>query len=143
MSRIQSAGRLASSVLALALAGSIAGCVTSGGSLTNSAERLERSSYALEKNAYVQREDAGFRRDAVALAEEARDFRRTLTDSRADNADIRAAFSDLSRRYHELRDEVEHSHSRDAERDFQAVTDAYLDIEREMDRPRKDRYARG
>lgn len=142
MIRIHPAGRLASSFLALALAGSLAGCVTSGTSLTSSAERLERSSYALEKNAYAEREDSRYRRDAVALAEEARDFRRLLTDSRADNADVRAAFSDLSRSYHALRDEVERSRSRDVERDFQPVTDAYLDIEREMDHPRRDRYAR-
>jgi hypothetical protein len=138
MNRAFSAGWMVATALFLAAA-----CSTTGGSLSSSAERLERSSYALERNAYGDR-DSGFRRDAVALAEEARDFRRTLADSRADNEDIRDAFSDVSRTYHELRDEVERSRSTEAERDFRPVTDAYLDVEREMGRngERRDRYAR-
>ena len=129
---------LTASVLAIALTG----CVTSGSSMSSSAERLERSSYVLERNSRDDGVRAGFHTDALALAEEARDFRRTLGDSRADNRDLRAAFSDLSRRYHALRDEVEHSNDRDVARDFAAVTDAYLDIERELEHGRKDRYAR-
>lgn len=138
MNRAFSAGWMVATALFLAAA-----CSTTGGSLSSSAERLERSSYALERNVYGDR-DSGFRRDAVALAEEARDFRRTLADSRADREDVRDAFSDVSRTYHELRDEVERSGSTEAEREFRPVTDAYLDVEREMGRngERRDRYAR-
>ena len=138
MNRTFSVGWMVATALFLAAA-----CSTTGGSLSSSAERLERSSYALERSAYGDR-DVGFRRDAVALAEEARDFRRTIADSRADRNDVRDAFSDLSRSYHELRDEVERSRSTEAERNFQPVTDAYLDVEREMGRSgeRRDRYAR-
>lgn len=134
--------RILSGLAASLLATTIAGCASSGGNLSSSAERLERSSYTLERNARDERERADFHRDALALAEEARDFRRTLGDSRADRRDMREAFSDLSRRYHALRDEVERSRDREVVRDFAPVTDAYLDIEREMDRGGKDRYAR-
>ena len=40
----------------------------------------------------------------------------------------------LSGRYHALRDEVERSRDREAELDFKPVTEAYLDVEREMRR---------
>ncbi len=77
---------------------------------------------------------------------EARDFRRTLEDRRADDDDVEDAFRDLSARYHALRDEVERSRDRDAELDFKPVTEAYLDVEREMrrvdGRERRDRVAR-
>ncbi|HEY4366170.1 MAG TPA: hypothetical protein VGN07_02980 [Steroidobacteraceae bacterium] len=116
------------------------GCATTGGNLASSAERLERSSYALERDASYN-ERPGFQSDARALAEEARDFRRTLDDRRASNNDLRDAFRDLSGRYHALRDEVERSQNRETDRDFQPVTEAYLDIEREMER-HHDRYAR-
>ena len=137
-----SRGWLAIPAMAIALGAlGMVGCASTGGSLSSSAERLERSSYALERSSYAERERPGFQADAHALGEEARDFRRTLADNRADSRDVRSAFKDLSTRYHALRDEVERSHNRETDRDFQPVTDAYLDIEREMERHR-DRYAR-
>jgi hypothetical protein len=51
----------------------------------------------------------------------------------------------LSRHYHALRDEVDRSRDRDAELDFKPVTEAYLDVEREMRRVGdgdRDRVAR-
>lgn len=136
-------------ILTTAVAVGVVGCVTTGANLTNSAERLERSSYELQRSTDYDRTDSGLRSDARELAEEARDFRSTVADSRADERDVDAAFEDLSRSYHALRDEVEHERSRTGERDvahdFQVVTDAYLDIEREIDRDgehsRRDRYA--
>lgn len=134
-------------ILTTVIATGIAGCVTTGGNLTSSAERLERSSYALQRNTDVDRTDSGLRSDARDLAEEARDFRHAVEDSRADRRDVDVAFKDLSRSYHALRDEVEHGREHEVDRDFQAVTDAYLDIEREIDRngdrSRRDRYAEG
>jgi len=74
---------------------------------------------------------------------ETHDFRRTLDDRRADRNDLQDAWRDLSGRYHTLRDEVERSHDRNAELDFKPVTEAYLDVEREMRRVGDhDRYAR-
>lgn len=120
----------------------LAGCATTHGNLESSAERLERNADELRAEA---RDDgsSGFHRDAQEFADEARDFRRTLDDSEADRDDVKEAFRDLSSRYHALRDEVERSTDRDAELDFEAVTEAYLDVEREMARyGGRDRYAR-
>jgi hypothetical protein len=126
---------LAAPVLAIALAG----CATTGGGLASSAERLERTSSAFEKGA-----EGSSERDARQLAEEAREFRQTLSDRRADDRDVREAFQDVSRRYHATRDEVERDRDRDTDRDFAAVTEAYLDLERAMNATddRRDRLAR-
>ena len=119
-----------------------AGCATTGGNLTSSADRLERSAVELQRDA---RDDAssGYYRDAQEFANETHDFRRTLDDRRADRDDLQDAWRDLSGRYHALRDEVERSHDRNAEVDFKPVTEAYLDVEREMRRVAdRDHYAR-
>lgn len=123
---------------------SIGGCATTGGNLSSSATRLERSAVVLQEDARDDGERSGYRSDARELAEEARDFRRTVEDRRSSKEDVREAFSDVSKRYHAMRDEVERSRSRDAERDFQPVTEAYLDVEREMRSrdDKRDRYAR-
>jgi hypothetical protein len=113
----------------------MAGCATTGATLSNSAERLERSSTQLERNADEMR----VRTHARELADESRDFRHVVTDSRADRRDVRGAFDDLSRSYHALRDAVEKTRDHGAERDFDAVTSVYLDIEREVNL--NDRYA--
>jgi hypothetical protein len=122
----------------------IGGCATTGGNLSSSATRLERSAVALQEEARDDEARSGYRADARELAEEARDFRQTVEDHRASKEDVREAFSDVSKRYHAMRDEVERSRSREAERDFQPVTEAYLDVEREMRSrdDRHDRYAR-
>jgi hypothetical protein len=133
--------RVGLTIAALAAVG-LAGCVTTQGNLESSAERLERSAESLRADA---RDDgsSGYYRDAQQFAEEARDFRRTLDDRHADRNDLKDAFGDLSNRYHALRDEVERTHERDAELDFKPVTEAYLDVEREMRRSGdRDRYAR-
>lgn len=119
----------------------VGGCVTTGGNLSDSATRLERTAYALQDEAQGSRQ--GFRNDARELAEETREFRRTVEDRDASKEDVRDAFSDMSRHYHAVRDEVERSRSREAESEFRPVTEAYLDVEREM-RSRdgkRDRYA--
>jgi hypothetical protein len=119
-----------------------AGCATTHGNLTSSADKLERSAVELQRDA---RDDGsgGYYRDAQEFANEAHDFRRTLDDRRADRNDLQDAWRDLSGRYHALRDEVERSHDRNAELDFKPVTEAYLDVERELRRVGdRDHYAR-
>ncbi|HEY5760281.1 MAG TPA: hypothetical protein VIU34_30870 [Steroidobacter sp.] len=122
----------------------IGGCATTGGNLSSSATRLERSASALQDESRDDGARSGYRSDARELAEEAQEFRRTVEDRRASNEDVREAFGDVSKRYHAMRDEVERSRSREAERDFQPVTEAYLDVEREMRSrdDKRDRYAR-
>ena len=90
----------------------VGGCVTTGGNLSSSAERLERSAYALQEEAHDDGARSGYKRDAKELAEEARDFRRTVEDRRANREDVNDAFGQVSRRYHSMRDEVERSRSR-------------------------------
>ena len=128
-------------VAALAAVG-LTGCVTTHGNLATSAERLERSAAELRTDA---RNDgsSGYYRDAQEFADETRDFRRTIEDRNTERDDLSDAFRDLSGRYHALRDEVERSRDREAELDFKPVTEAYLDVEREMARVSdRDRYAR-
>jgi len=124
----------------------VGGCATTGGNLTSSANRLERSAFALQEEAREDDARSGFRSDARELAEEARDFRRVVEDGDSSKEDLHAAFGDVSKRYHAMRDEVERSRSREAESEFRQVTEAYLDVEREMrsrdDRRQRDRYAR-
>ena len=129
---------LRASIAAAVLAIGMTGCATTSGGLSSSAERLERASYSFERNV-----DGSSERDARELAAEARDFNLTLKDRRADAGDVRDAFNDLSRSYHAARDEVERDRSRDTERDFAPVTEAYLDVERAMSASdkRRDRYA--
>ena len=134
--------RIALTIAALGAIG-LAGCATTQGNLTSSAERLERSAEELRADARDDSANGGYYRDAQQFAEEARDFRRALDDRDADRDDVQEAFRDLSGRYHALRDEVERTQDRDAEMDFKPVTEAYLDVEREMRRyGDRDRYAR-
>jgi hypothetical protein len=133
--------RIGLAIAAVAVIG-IAGCATTHGNLESSAERLERSAEELRADA---RDDgaSSYYRDAQELAEEARDFRRALDERDTDRDDVRDAFRDLSSRYHALRDEVDRTRDRDAEIDFKPVTEAYLDVEREMRRyDDRDRVAR-
>src|SRR3954471_20318083 len=133
--------RLGLTLASLAAVG-LAGCATTHGNLTSSADKLERSAVELQRDA---RDDgsSGYYRDAQQFANEAHDFRRALDDRRADGNDLQDAWRDLSGRYHALRDEVERSHDRNAELGFKPVTEAYLDVEREMRRVGdRDHYAR-
>lgn len=122
----------------------VGGCVTTGGNLSSSANRLERSAYALQEEANDDDIGGDFRQDARELAEETREFRRVVEDRSSSDEDVRDAFEDVSRRYHAMRDEVDRDRdSEAAEAEFRDVTEAYLDVEREMrssDR-RRDRLA--
>jgi hypothetical protein len=133
--------RIGLTIASLAAVGFV-GCATTHGNLTSSADKLERSAVELQRDA---RDDgsSSYYRDAQEFASETHDFRRTLDDRRADRDDLQDAWRDLSGRYHALRDQVERSHDRNAELDFKPVTEAYLDVEREMRRVGdRDHYAR-
>jgi chromosome segregation ATPase len=125
----------------------LTGCATTHGNLTSSADRLERNTQALSQDAREGRaadhSTTAYSRDARELADQAHDFRRTVADRRADDRDVKAAFEQLSRSYHALRDEVDRSDAREAQVDLKPVTEAYLDVEREMGGyPDSHRYAR-
>jgi hypothetical protein len=135
--------RLIGAMAAVIATFGLAGCAMTKGNLASSAEDLERRAVALHEQAREGRASMGYTRDAQEFASEARDFRRLVEDRRIDRADVEEAFRDLSRRYHALRDEVDDADSREAELEFKSVTEAYLDVEREMRRySGRDRYAR-
>jgi len=129
-------------VRTLALATAVAallglgGCVSTRGNLSSSADRLAENTHALAHEA----EDlpagadypASYPRDARQLADDAHEFRNTAMDRSATDADVKAAFQRVSRSYLLVRDEVEHSDSREARDDLRPVTTAYLDVEREI-----------
>lgn len=114
-----------------------AGCATtSGGGLETSAQRLERSTDRMLDEARDGSASSDYLEDARAFAEEARDFNRVLDNRGAESNDVREAFRDLSDRYHALREEVEQENSAELESSFEDVTEAYLDIQRDMRRHR-------
>jgi hypothetical protein len=135
-------------VLALALAG-LAGCATTivtRANLSNDAENLEYNANALVRGTgyeVARRDDLAdetadypryaheYARDARALARNAHDLRVAL-EERASASEVRAAFARVSRSYQAVRDEVTHSDSDQARRDFGPVTASYREIEHEL-----------
>ena len=134
-------------VVALVLAG-LAGCETTGtrANLSNAAQNLEYNANALVRNTgdEVARRDAladetadspryvhEYARDARALARNAHDLR-VAVEERASDSEVRAAFARVSRSYHAVRDEVTHSDSLQARRDFGPVSESYRAIEHEL-----------
>jgi hypothetical protein len=126
--------RIRNNLLTAATVGlmAVGGCATTGGSLTSSATRLERSAFALQEEANDGDVRGDFRRDARELAEETREFRRVVEDRDSSKEDVREAFEDVSRRYHSMRDEVDDERDRETTAEFRDVTEAYLDVEREV-----------
>jgi hypothetical protein len=135
------AGKNALWIMTGIAAASLAACATTSSSLENSSERLEKNALELQDEAHDRNASSDYRRDAQELANEARDFRRTVSDRDADRDDVSDAFRDLSERYHALRDDTERAREPALDAEFKDVTDAYLDIERAMQKDH-DRYAR-
>lgn len=134
-------GWLTASLTAVALVG----CATTHGGLYTSADRLDRNAQAFaadsEEAPRGYAEDTRYTEDARDFADRAHEFRRTVEDHGADNRDVKASFDDLSRSYHSLRDDVERSGDRQASRDLQPVTQAYLDVEDNMGGAGPSRYS--
>jgi hypothetical protein len=130
---------------AVTLVAFLGGCATSPhGNLSRSADRLDDNAAALARHDGGHYGSGSYSREADELAQEAHDFNRAVKDSRADRRDLQLAFEELSRSYHSLRDDVDRSDSREAQLDLKPVTEAYLDVEREMGgyKAEDDRYAR-
>ena len=141
--RWASVGKVMVAVPVLVLA-ALAGCVTTHGNLASSADRLERNADALTSDSRYTRDDygSGYSREARELAERTRDFRETLADRNASDRDVKAAFERVSQSYHRLRDDVDRTDSHAAQVDLRPITEAYLDVEREMGGYDRHRYAR-
>jgi hypothetical protein len=129
----RTAGCLTASLMAVALAG----CATTRhGGLDRSADRLDQNAQVLAQDAQEAPrgygENTSYTEDARDFADRAHQFHRTVAEEGANSRDAKASFDDLSRSYHTLRDDVEHSGDRNAQRDMRPVTRAYLDVEDDM-----------
>ncbi len=123
--------------------GLVSGCATSPhGNLARSADRLDHNAQLLARDDHREGWSSSYSHEASALAEKAHDFRSAAADPRADRRDLDDSFESLSRTYHALRDDVDRSDSREAQLDLKPVTEAYLDVEREMGGYGGDKYAR-
>jgi hypothetical protein len=114
----------------------LAGCATtSRANLSNAADNLEYNANTLVRDAHddAARSDhrPPYERDARALADDAHQFRLAV-DDRARDGDVRIAFEHVSRSFHAVRDEVAHSDSLQARRDFGPVTDSYRQLEHDL-----------
>jgi hypothetical protein len=138
----------------LALAGLTACATTTRVNLSNAAQNLEYDANALVEDSAGVR-DSGeaaaptdarsegptdyprygysheYTRDARALARNAHELR-VAVDERASDSEVRAVFDRVSRSYHAVRDEVAHSDSLQAQRDFAPLTDSYRSVEHEL-----------
>ena len=130
-----------------AMLAGLAGCATTHGNLTRSADRLEHDSDALASDTRSTSSDyatSEYARDARELADRSEQFRRTVNDSRSEQRDIQDAFARVSSSYHALREEVDRSGNEEARADLRPVTQDYLDLEGQMQGyPANGRYAEG
>jgi len=137
-------------VAACALAG-LASCATTHGNLAGEADQLEHNANAMARDARAYPSDragrdypATYASDVHALADDADHFRRTAEDRSASDADVRASFERVSHSYHTVRDEVARTDNPEVRDDFKAVTNSYLNIERDMggypERPARSDY---
>jgi len=111
-------------------------CVTTRNSLSTSAERLEENADTLARTVHEESSDGrvvgGYAHDSRILADDAHVFRRASEERDTTNTDLKLAFERLSRSYHVVRDEVDRSDNPAVHEDLRPVTEAYLDIERDM-----------
>jgi hypothetical protein len=120
----------------------VAGCATTHhGGLDSSADRLDRNAQAFAQDSQEAprgySENTTYTEDARDFADRAHEFHRTVEgrdqgDGDVSDRDIKTSFDELSRSYHALRDDVEKSEDREARRDMQPLTQAYLDVEDNM-----------
>ena len=125
-------------MVSLALAGLATGCATSPSraNMANSADRLEENADLLARDAAGPATSSdyatAFARDTHQLAIDAHELRRTVEDRDASGAAVQAAFDRVSRSFHAVRDEVNHTDTVAAQRDFRPVADAYHDLRTDM-----------
>ena len=123
-------------------------CADTRAALGSSTERLEHSTSMMARDAAnspgayaptppVDDTDRpypvadAYTRDTHVLAVDAHELRRAVYTGASDT-DIKTAFDRVSRSFHAVRDEVEHSDSRDARRDLAPVSDDYAGVVRAL-----------
>ena len=135
-------------MMSLTLAGLATGCATSPSranraNVASTADRLEQDADLLARDAAEppasadrDRGDrdyaAGFARDTHQLAIDTHELRRTVDDRDSSHAAIQPAFDRVSRSFHAVRDEVNHSDTVAAQRDFRPVANDYGNLRDEL-----------
>ena len=115
--------------------GFVASCASTGVGLRSASDRLDESSDMFYRQLDRDRASRDTVDDAARLAEASHDFNREVSDGRGPDVLV-PIFDRIAERYHELREEVDDRDNdyRYREAGFDRVTEAYLDVERAMDR---------
>lgn len=119
-----------------------AGCASSGGSnLRTASARLDDTSQAFYRQLATDPAPRSTVEDASVFADAARDFERDVRESRSRDV-LAPGFERVADRYHRLRDQLDDRDygNRYREAGFDRVTEAYLDVERAMNKAFGDRY---
>jgi hypothetical protein len=120
-------------MLGLATA-TLVGCASTPVEPGDSADQLERSATSFEsasRAAYYGSAN-NLTRDAEDLARETRQLRGALADKGTDQGYVKDAFERVSHSYRVLRDEVQQLDSDQFQDDLQPVTEAYLEVQRDV-----------
>ncbi len=122
--------------------GLMAGCAASGVGLRSATDRLDDTSQSFYRQLASEPASRGTVLDAEQFADATHDFNREVRDGRS--ADVIAPLFDrVADRYHDLREQLDDRDygNRYREAGFDRVTEAYLDVERAMDRQYGRRYS--
>jgi len=113
----------------------LAGCASTSG-LGSAANRLDNSAHRFYEHVYRGRAAGHTTDDAALLAEATRDFSRAVDRTRSRD-ELRPSFDRVAENYHHLRQQLQDRDPRfsDASLAFEHVTDAYLDVDRQMNYP--------
>ena len=121
--------------------GLMAGCATGGVGLRSATDRLDDTSQMFYRQLASADASRGTIEDAGRFADITRDFNREVRDGRSPDT-LAPMFDRVADAYHDLRerlDDRDYSY-RYREAGFDRVTEAYLDVERAMDRSYGRRY---
>ena len=115
--------------------GLMAGCATGGVGLRTATDRLDDSSQMFYRQLASEDASRGTVEDAGRFAEITHDFNREVRDGRSSDT-LAPMFDRVADAYHDLRERLDDRaySSRYREAGFERVTEAYLDVERAMDR---------
>jgi hypothetical protein len=119
-------------LVASALVAVLSGCATTGGSLADASYRLNRSADAFYDETRHDDRSSDVQRQARQLADAANDFRHDVREHRSRD-ELRERFDKVAKEYHDLRDEVGDHESSTDRTAFNDVTQAYLDLERQLE----------
>jgi len=133
-------------MMSVALAGLASGCATGPGTsrasranVAGTADRLEQDADLLARDSAEAPARGDYAsssaRDTHQLAMDSHELRRTVEDRDSSDAAVQAAFDRVSRSFHAVRDEVNHTDTEAAQRDFHPVATDYRDLRNDLGEP--------